>query len=311
MNPLLRSLVDQGGGLVTRAEAGQALPVWILERAVRTGHLRRMLPGVYLDARLEPTSRLLRRAALHYGRGRGALSHTTALDVWGVRSHLPGEAVHLTVPAGSGLRSRPGLTIHQQRDFTAEPPQVVVRRGLSVTRIERALVDAWPLLPSADAPGPVIRAVNDRLTTPARIVAAMARAPKLTGRVRLRVLLDRLAAGCHSALEIWGHDHVFSGSGMPSFQRQVRMRVAGRTVYLDVYAEHERVDFELDGAATHGDLRQREIDLRRDAALAALGILVVRFTHRRLVRETAAVRQEVLAILAARRTRAPADRPSR
>jgi very-short-patch-repair endonuclease len=123
----------------------------------------------------------------------------------------------------------------------------------------------------------------------------------VTGRAELRVLLDRLAVGCRSALEIWGHDHVFSGRGMPAFERQVRVQAGGRTMYLDVYAERERVDFELDGAATHGDRRQREIDLRRDALLATLGILVVRFAHRRLVHETADVRREILAILARRR----------
>jgi len=79
------------------------------------------------------------------------------------------------------------------------------------------------------------------------------------------------------------------------------VRVAGRTYYLDVYAERERVAFELDGATAHGSPGQREADLRRDAALATMGILVVRFTHRRLVSETAAVRAEVIAILAARR----------
>ncbi|MFK3979186.1 DUF559 domain-containing protein [Micromonospora sp. NPDC050397] len=76
-------------------------------------------------------------------------------------------------------------------------------------------------------------------------------------------------------------------------------------MYLDVYAERERVAFELDGAATHGDPRQREIDLRRDALLATVGILVVRFSHRRLLHETTEVRREVVAILAGRGRRFP------
>ncbi|WP_328382544.1 DUF559 domain-containing protein [Micromonospora zamorensis] len=73
-------------------------------------------------------------------------------------------------------------------------------------------------------------------------------------------------------------------------------------MYLDMFAERERVNIELDGATTHGDPRQREIDLRRDALLARIGILVVRFAHRRLVHEADQVRQETLAILATRRT---------
>ncbi|GGR95181.1 hypothetical protein GCM10010169_44690 [Micromonospora fulviviridis] len=101
-------------------------------------------------------------------------------------------------------------------------------------------------------------------------------------------------------MEIWGHEHVFTGPAMPAFRRQVRVRVGRRTMYLDLFAERERVNIELDGATTHGDPRQREIDLRRDALLATVGILVVRFTHRRLVHDTDEVRRETLAILAHR-----------
>ncbi|MEV2239285.1 DUF559 domain-containing protein [Micromonospora sp. NPDC049891] len=73
-------------------------------------------------------------------------------------------------------------------------------------------------------------------------------------------------------------------------------------MYLDLFAKEERVNIELDGATSHGDPRQREIDLRRDALLATVGILVVRFSQRRLVREPDEVRRETLAILARRRS---------
>ncbi|NJP34410.1 DUF559 domain-containing protein [Micromonospora thermarum] len=170
-----------------------------------------------------------------------------------------------------------------------------------MARLEAALVGSWPLLPLAERHGPVIRAVNDRLTTPDRLRAALAPVPRLPGRTALRTLLTRLADGCRSPLEIWGHEHVFVGPGMPEFHRQFRLRLDRRTVYLDLYAERERVDIELDGATAHGNPRQREIDLRRDALLATAGILTVRFSHRRLVHEPDEVRRETLAILASRR----------
>jgi very-short-patch-repair endonuclease len=44
----------------------------------------------------------------------------------------------------------------------------------------------------------------------------------------------------------------------------------------------------------------RERDVRRDATLAALGIVVVRYSYQRLMTEPEQVRREVLAILAAR-----------
>ncbi|MEV1132218.1 DUF559 domain-containing protein [Agromyces sp. NPDC049794] len=312
MNRELRELVERGGGLVTRAVACQVVPDWVLERACRDGELLRVLPGVFVPPhRLVPGSRcavhrldpaLARRAALAWADGRAALSHLSALAVWDLHRPVGGETVHLTVPAASGLRHQPGVLVHHSRDMTLlEPPCVVVRSGLPVTRLERTLVDSWPMLASADRRAPVIRAVNDRLTTPERLAAALAVAPRLTGRAELRTLLRRLADGCRSPLEIWGHERVFTGPGMPAFRRQERVRVGRRTMYLDLFAERERVAIELDGATTHGDPRQREIDLRRDALLATVGILTVRFAHRRLVHEPDEIRRETRAILASRR----------
>ncbi|WP_433385045.1 DUF559 domain-containing protein [Micromonospora sp. KLBMP9576] len=312
MNSVLRTLLERNGGLVTRRGAMEVLPRWVLEDASRAGRLLRLLPGVYVDAaladdveRVPPLARvapvLARRAVVAYGGGRGALSHLTALDVWKLRRQLPGEPVHLSVPIGAGQRSGPHLVVHHRRSIAGEPPHALVRDGEPVTRLDRTLVDAWPLLPPVDRPATLIRAVNDRLSTPQRIAAALATAPKLAGRAALRGLLDRLAAGCRGPLEIWGHDRVFAGPGMPALRRQVRVRLGGQVVYLDLFAEAELVDIELDGA-THGDPREREIDLRRDALLAARGILVVRFTHRRLLHEPDEVRRQMLAILATRRS---------
>jgi very-short-patch-repair endonuclease len=298
VNEELRAILRCNGGVARRDEAAVGALRW----ASHAGQVRRLLPGVYVDATLTGDPAVLRRAAVRYAGGRGALSHTTALGAWGLL--LPGERdepVHLSVPAGVRLRSHPPVVVHQRRGLRIEPPDVVFRTGLPVTRLEITLVDAWPLLPPEERAAPLIRAVSDRRTTPGRILAALEAVPRLSDRAAIRSLLDRLAGGCHSALEIWGHDQVFTGPGMPPFERQVAVRVGGRTIYLDVLARAERVNFELDGSASHGAPEQREIDLRRDARLAALGIQVVRFSHRRLLHEREAVRREVLDILAAAR----------
>ncbi|TBL33101.1 DUF559 domain-containing protein [Verrucosispora sp. SN26_14.1] len=317
MDVVLAELVERGHGLVNRSVVEQVVPAWILQRSCTTGELVRVLPEVFAAAHLldeegrraytSPLGRigpdLGRRAVAGWIRERGALSHLTALDVWGLRAQLPGDLLHVSAPAGSGLRSWPGVRVHRRRHFSLTSPSVLVRQGLPVTTVERALVDSWPMLTPGERRTPMIRAVNDRLTTPERLRAALDGTTRVPGRAGLSTLLTRLAEGCRSPLEIWGHERVFTGPGMPTFQRQVRVRLGRRTVYLDLYAEPERVNIELDGATTHGDPRQREIDLRRDAQLAALGILVVRFAHRRLVREPETVRRETLAILASRRPR--------
>lgn len=58
------------------------------------------------------------------------------------------------------------------------------------------------------------------------------------------------------------------------------------------------VAVELDGSAYHGD---RDRDSRRDIALAALGWLTLRFSHRRLHNETEPVRRELRTTLEIRR----------
>ncbi|MDG4772274.1 DUF559 domain-containing protein [Solwaraspora sp. WMMD792] len=309
MNEVIEELCRRSGGVVTRRQALQMVPRWVLDDAVRAGRLRRVLPGVYVTTELIDDNRggvssiqslapqLRRRAVLAHADGRVAFSHTTALGLWGLRQQPTDEALHLTVPVGVGIRSQAGLTVHHRPAFAVGPPQVVVRDEAPVTRLERSLVESWPLLSAADRPAPLIRAVNDRWTNADRIWATLDELPRLTDRAALRTLLAKLAAGCRSQLEIWGHDQVFVGAGMPDFQRQYPVRVGGRTIYLDVYAERERIDFELDGAASHGSPAQREIDLRRDALLATVGIQVVRFAHRRLVTEPRQVRREILTIL--------------
>jgi len=310
---VLGEMVQLGGGLVTLRALRQVVPQWTVQQACRNGELVRVLPEVFVAAhlvgapsgapalsRLDPA--LGQRAALAWADGCGALSHLSALSAWGVRPQAVGDLVHLSTPASASLRTRPGVVVHRRRGLVIEPPQVLVRRGLAVTRLEQALVDSWPTLAATERPAPVIRAVNDWLTTPERLSEALESAPKLIDRAALRTLLGRLADGCRSPLEIWGHEKVFTGSGMPEFRRQVPIRIGRRTIYLDMFAERERVNIELDGATTHGDPRQREIDLRRDALLATIGIVVVRFAHRRLVHEADAVRRETLSILATRRS---------
>lgn len=214
-----------------------------------------------------------------------AVSHLSALAIWG----LPVEEIdQVQVLTGERHRIRmPGIVAHRRAGFAPVPPHAVVHDGVCVCSLDRSLVDAWSVL-SGDAQR-------------ARLRALVVTNQRLRGRASLLCLLDRLDAGCRSELEIWGYEGVFCGPGMPEFRRQVPIRLDGRIVYLDLYADSERANFELDGARWHTDRRQRERDMRRDSALAAKGILVVRYSHDRLRHEPALVRKEALAILAARR----------
>ncbi|GIJ49078.1 hypothetical protein Val02_59640 [Virgisporangium aliadipatigenens] len=294
MNRDIAAALAAGEGVLL-PRSGGTLSRFAVARARRRGSLLRLHPRTYvLD-----TDRLSRwRAALAYLGPEAALSHTAALHLWGLREAPPDEPVHASVPAYVERR-RPGPHLIVHRRTSLDP---VVRHGLPVTRLDQSIVDSWPLLPPEHRRNPVIAAVSGRRTTVLRVRAALDAAPRLKDRRTLCTVLDLLEAGCHSPLEMWGLLHVFDD---PTLRRQVPIRLdrMGRTVYLDVFAERERVDVELDGARWHTSGEAREWDLRRDAALAQLDIHVVRFTHHRLTTEPDEVRAELRRIRAARGAR--------
>jgi very-short-patch-repair endonuclease len=192
--------------------------------------------------------------------------------------------------------------VHRRRGFSVGHPQTVVRNGLEVVRLERAVVESWGTLDRTDERrAPVIAAVGDRRSTVDRLFAETSSIPNLPGRSRLLGLLDLLRDGCRSELEVWGYLHVFDHPDLPDSRRQLQLTLGARTSYLDLAYEVEKVNIELDGAKYHFAPIHRERDMRRDAALAKLGWLTLRFSHERLVNDTDQLRRELLAILVQRR----------
>ncbi len=234
----------------------------------------------------------------------GVVSHGTALAVWRVLDD-DGGPVHVSVPAGRRARAGDGLVVHRVRDLDAD------RLGaFPVTPLPRALVDGWGWACGAHGSrrevdrlrGAVIGTLRDRRVRVAHLLDAVARRPALPGRRSLEHLLQLVDQGCQSELEIWGVRHVLTGRGMPRFVQQHPVFLpGGRTVRLDAAVPELQVAVELDGAAFHGSAEARERDIRRDVALAALGWVVLRFSHRRLTREPEACREEILRVC---RTRA-------
>ncbi|WP_158657508.1 endonuclease domain-containing protein [Blastococcus saxobsidens] len=106
-------------------------------------------------------------------------------------------------------------------------------------------------------------------------------------------------------MEIWGALEVLPGPpAVPPPVRQHQLLLGdGRRVHLDAAWPAARVAVELDGAAFHGSRKQRERDLRRDTALAALGWVVLRFSYARLMSDPEGCRREIVAVVSARLTR--------
>ena len=301
MRESLREVLAAGEGVASRSqvEAGGRLDRNGVEYAVRTGQVVRPLPRTFMLPEAVADRDAVLRAALSYASGPLAASHLTALRVWGLP--VPEDPwVHLITGETRHLRGAPGVRVHRREGFVPEPPDVVVRGGVPVTRLETAVVDSWPLLDGDDKRAPAIAAVGGRMTTPERLAEELERAPRLAGRRHLVRLVEQLAAGCRSPLELWGHDRVFHGPEFAGLRRQALVRLGERTVALDLLDDDTGLNIELDGVAYHSSRQDRERDLRRDAALTALGYTVVRYTGARLMREPDAVRAEVARMLATR-----------
>jgi very-short-patch-repair endonuclease len=291
-----------GQPVASRQELLELAPSHVIDHAVRRGELRRILPRTYMltSALISHPDGLL-TATLRFVGGQGALSHTTALRLWGLP--VPdSDQVHVTVPDRIQPRTIGVIVVHRRRGFSVGHPHTVVRSGLEVVRLERAIVESWGTLNrTGECRAPVIAAVGDRRSTVDRLFAEASSIPNLSGRSKLLGLLDLLRDGCRSELEVWGYLHVFDHPGLPYPRRQLQVKLGARTIYLDVAYEAEKVNVELDGAKYHFGPDHRERDMRRDAALAQLGWLTVRFSHNRLVTNADQLRRELLAILVQRR----------
>jgi predicted transcriptional regulator of viral defense system len=133
----LYAIAEGRAGYFTSTEAASSgIGSQLLSHHTRAGTYRRAAHGVYRLANF-PASRFedLVIAWLRAG-PRSAVSHTSALALYGLSDIIPGE-VHVTIPR-SGSRRRPGLRLH-----TADLPASAVswREGVRVTTVARTIAD--------------------------------------------------------------------------------------------------------------------------------------------------------------------------
>jgi hypothetical protein len=277
-----------------------------ISRWISSGRLVRLHPGWVTVPELADDWTVRAHAATGYAGG--PLSHMSALAAHRVVD-TEVTRIQVTVPSDRRVRSSRWLRVHRSRN----PFEVLQARGLPVTSVARALVDTWGDAHRARAMRgyhgvartAVLRATRERRVTVRELDEHLDVRPELPGRAAFTELLFLVAGGCESYLEIYGVRHLLDVPGIPSCVQQHRLRLPFGLVKLDAAWPEVKLAVELDGAAFHGSAEDRERDLRRDAALAALGWIVLRFSYRRLMREPAACRAEILAAYRRRLTLVP------
>ena len=237
-----------------------------IEHRLSDGRLHRLHAGVYAVGRPEVTQRGRWMAAvLACGPG-SALSHGSAAALWGFGEE---HGLHVTVPPSRAPR-RGGITVHR-RALVAEA-DVTIHDHIPVTTPAATLMSLSTVL----KPRALEAAVNDAdrlgLITPDALRAGLDGRP---GTAALRAILDR---------------HTFSLTDSELERRFLRLcRKAG--LPRPMTQQHllgYRVDFhwpdlrlvvETDGLRYHRTPAQQAKDRRRDQALTAAGLIVLRFTH--------------------------------
>jgi hypothetical protein len=295
---LISDLVRANDGLVTRQQLLERLPREVIDGYIGRRHLVRVFPKVYrLRNGRDDDATALRAALLHAGPP-AALSHTTALAVWGLRALE--RPLHLTVDQSVKRAGAPGLLVHRRLRFDPGSSQCLRRQGFLVTTLPRTVIDSWPLLPPVERRPLALDLANRGLVTATQLDESLAERPNIAGRRGLREAIDLIADGCRSELEAHGVLKVFRHASLPPSVGQYPVQLPGRRVKLDRAWPEAKLAVELDGARHHTSPEDRRKDLARDRELAALGWVVLRFTYADVVRDPEGVRAKVLEVYRAR-----------
>lgn len=257
-----------------------------IDRRAASGRLHRLHRGVYAVGHTALTRRSHELGAVFACEPGAALSHRSAGRLWGILRSVP--AIEVTC-----ARTRPPdntILIHCS-SLTGEDTTVI--DGIPVTTLARTLIDLADVLDDRRLSDAVHEAEVQRLFDLKELESAQERAPGRRGRHRLnRVLATWQPRPLTRSEAERRFLKLCAQHGLPT--PATAINIAGYEV--DFLFADVGVVVEIDGAAAHHTRRAFEEDRRRDRALAALGLHVVRVTWRDLEHDAAALAHELKAI---------------
>jgi hypothetical protein len=273
---LLGELAERQRGVLCRRQLlSGGLSDHAVGRRVGRGQWQRLHTGVYaaFSGNVDRQA-VLWAAVLRAGQG-AVLSHQTAAEVDQL-TDKPSPLIHVTVPGTRRVSRIRGTVVHVRQDVERirHPSRLPPR-----TRLEDTVLDLTnECTDAADAVGWITRALGRRLTTQDLLRRTAGQRLQLRWRAEINAALAPDMAGLHSALEYRYHRGVERPHRLPASTRQVRAVLAGRNSYRDVLYDGYGLAVELDGDAAHpGDTRW--LDIERDNAAAADGLVTLRFSY--------------------------------
>lgn len=278
----LHRLIDAQSGAISRAQAlGLGLSPDVFRRYALGW--QRVAQGIYLA---ESSTWLgFANAAVLRGGDTAALGGAAACHLHGLIAREP-EQIYVW----SEWASRPVEFPPYRADY---------REGLRRSRgtpsrlgVEAALIDLTKEVDEHGVVEAAARALAQRRSTPARILAELQSHQRIRHRKVIEELCDPKNQGIESVLEWLFTKNVLRAHRLPEPIRQMRV---GRE-RLDAYFADYGVIVELDGRGFHS----AHYDVRRDNRHAISGAITLRYTWEHIMRNPCSVAREIAQALRAR-----------
>ena len=240
-----------------------------LERMLRRKELAIVHAGVYVNHTGDPSPRQRAWAGVLFA-APAALCLASALDV----EHRP---VHVAIDSTRRVRAPDGVAVlrvarlQDRVRWNLSPPRMRVEEAV-LDLVERARTES-------EVVGLLTDAVNDRLTTAARLRTLVHTRKRLRGRRWILEVLADVEAGACSVLEHGYLARVERAHGLPHAARQQVRRTDAGVEYRDVEYDDFGLVVELDGRVGHEGWAAGGRDAGRDLDDRAAGRETVRLRH--------------------------------
>jgi very-short-patch-repair endonuclease len=257
----------QWGSITTEQLAACGVTDRTARRWVDDGRLHRLLRGVYAVGHRSPAPEQWWQAALlAYGKD-AVLSRYVSIALHG----LGRPPTQTTVAVPREVRAQRGVRPH----FISVPferDEVVIRRGLRTTSIERTLLDLAAIGEPVERL--VAEATAKRLTSIAKLRAYVERRSGARGAARLRSCIEgrQTRSDLEKEFVRWLEDRELP---VPSLNEPFG------PFTLDGLWSEAGLALEIDTFGTHGTEHSFEDDRRRDAYTASHGLRTIRVTPKR------------------------------
>lgn len=264
----LLGLADRQAGALSREQfLGFGLSDRVLQRLLSEGILDRMCRGVY--ATKEGGWFQQAWAGVLIGGPQAVLGGRAAAHLHGLIAEAPHEI--LVFSPHWRQRDARWRLVRSRRLGAGEPPR---------TRLAQTVVDVAAELDSDDIVSVVAQAIGRRRLRPAEVRQILAETVRHPHRKLLENLVEEVAAGSHSPLELRYAREVERAHGLPVAVRQAGPLARYQT---DAWYPEYGVLVELDGRAYHSGQAALD-DMDRDNEHQMVGVTTLRFGWRQVAR---------------------------